>query len=152
MIGIQYFRLKQRLTKRELSKRSGVCCDTIAKYESGEVEPYNTQVKKLLALSDALHVPIDDLVREYDDSLIEAGDHYTFHSEYLHYNNPIATYRRTENLTTQQMADRLGCSRQNISRACKEGGARVKLINKICAHHNIDTATFYARYGSEVRS
>lgn len=147
MTGLEYHRKKCRLSKKKLSQRSGVSECTITRYESGEEKPGEAQVSKLLYLADVLHVTIDELVQTYDDGLLEDGDHFTYDCATLQNDNPIANYRRAENLTMQQLADRLDCKRQNIWKACKEGGRRKKLVQKLCAYHKIDEATFFAIYG-----
>lgn len=150
MSGVKYHRLKQRLTKRALSKLSGVTESTIKRYEDPEYDPLKMQISKLRALAEVLHVQIDDLARKYDDESLSAGDHHTFSCRTLYNDNPIANYRRMENLTMKQMADRCGCSRQNISKACTGKGPSKKMIKKLCAYHDITLQTFDQRYGNGV--
>ena len=149
MTGIEYFRLKRRMSVKALTAAAHLGATTVTYYE--HLRPEQMQVPVLLKISRALDVPIDDLIKEYDERLLEPGDHHTHTRNIsLGKTTPLANYRRAKNLTVAQLAGIAGCSKQNISRACIEGGHRNKLVRRICEYENIDRETFDRLYGSGV--
>lgn len=149
MTGIEYFRRKRRMSVKALTAAAHLGETTVTNYE--HLRPEQMQIPVLLKISRALDVPIDDLIKEYDESLLEPGDHHTHTRNIsLTKTTPIANYRRAKNLTVAQLAEIAGCTKQNISRACIEGGRRDKIIAKICKHDGIDRETFDRLYDTGV--
>lgn len=61
---IKYYRLKKKMTQKELSQKSGVHKILISKYESLKIKP---KINNLLKISKALDVPIHELIESATD-------------------------------------------------------------------------------------
>ena len=148
MNGIRYFRKKNKLAIYELSELSHVCKPTIHSLEKA-IQP-TTTLSTYLRLADALGVTLDELLDDYDPALLKDGDRHAYIGRQKPPRNPIAVYRREENLSLQQMADRMGVgSREWARRICDKTIASPKLLRRLAAYENVTEAEFLRRYTVE---
>lgn len=148
MNGIRYFRKKNKLAIYELSKLSHVCKPTIHSLEEA-IQP-TTALNIYLRLADALGVTLDELLDDYEPSLLKDGDRHTDRRNSKLPRNPIASYRMAENLTLQQLANRMGVtSREWARRICDEDFASRKLLSRLASFENMTESEFLRRYAVE---
>ena len=148
MNGIRFYRKKNKLAIYELSELSHVCKPTIHSLEEA-INP-TTALTIYLRLADALGVTLDELLDDYDPALLKDGDRHAYCGSAKHPRNPIAVYRREENLSFQQLATRMGVtSREWARRVCEEDTASPKLLRRLAAFENLTEAEFLRRYAVE---
>jgi len=63
-IGLRQYRIRQRLTQRDLCRLAGISLTTIRCIEQGKSNP---QMSTLIQLSDVLHCQPDDLITRGQD-------------------------------------------------------------------------------------
>jgi len=63
-IGLRQYRIRQRLTQRELCRLAGVALATVRCIEQGKSNP---QMSTLIRLSDVLHCQPDDLIFKQEE-------------------------------------------------------------------------------------
>lgn len=145
MNGIGFYRRKKRLALYELSEMSHVYKGTIHRLEE-ELNP-KTTLSIYLRLADALGVTLDELLKDYDPSLLRAGDRHAYAGGPKPPHNPIAVYRSDENLSLQQLAWRLGVtSREWARRVCNEDTVSPLHLGRLAAYEGISEAEFRQRY------
>ena len=146
MNGIRFFRQKNKLAIYELSQLAQVSAPTIRALEK-KIQP-NTSLTVYLRLSDALAITIDELLDDYDPSLLKAGDRHAYApAKAKPARNPIAVYRRDENLSLQQLADRLGVtSREWARRVCDNKIARPQHLHLLADFEGVTEDEFLRRY------
>lgn len=149
--GIKYWRRKKRFTRKELSKRAAVSENFITNAEK-EISP-QTVFSTYIKLANALSVPLDDLLKEYDDSQLDYCDHatYLFKKKRPPENaNCIAKYRIDENLTYQQLSEILGItSREGARKICNSSCPSSKHLKTVAAREGISVEEFLFRYTPE---
>ena len=149
MNGVKFFRLKHKLSRGELFERSGVQVQRILHYEN-DIPIDKMDVAKLRRLADALDTTVGALIQEYDDSLLNPGDRYQRPSKSLNGQNVIARYRRMENLSLEQLAERMGVlSREHARQLCVSEAARDQYVEALCTYEGISLPAFLVRYGEE---
>lgn len=97
---LKFYRLKAHMTQQELAKTSNISVCTIKRLENNKTAP---DVKTYKKIAVALDIDVDLL---YDDYLKFITSDYS---------SIIKAYRKTSNLTQQQLADILGTSIKTIS-------------------------------------
>lgn len=97
---LKYYRLEANLLQEDLSLLSGIHVSTIKRFENNKITPDINTCKKIAA---ALDINTDLL---YDDYLQFITSEYP---------NIIKAYRKTTNLTQQQLADILNTSKKTVS-------------------------------------
>ena len=148
MNGIRYFRKKNKLAVFELSELSHVSKPTIHNLEES-INPATT-LSIYLRLAEALGVTLDELLDDYDPALLKDGDRYPYPAKQKPARNSIAVYRRTENLSLQQLADRMGVSsREWARRVCDEEIASSKLLRRLAAFEGVTEDEFVRIYAVE---
>lgn len=148
MNGIRYFRKKNKLAVYELSELSHVSAPTIHSLES-TIQP-TTALSIYLRLADTLGVTLDELLDDYDPTLLKDGDRHTYCGNTKPPRNPIAVYRMAENLTLQQLADRMGVtSREWARRICDGDCVSGKLLRRLAAYENMTETEFLHCYAVE---
>ncbi len=149
MNGVKFFRLKHKLSRKDLFERSGVQVQRILHYEN-DLPIDKMDVTTLCKLASALGTTLSALIQEYDDALLSPGDRYQRPSKSLNGRNVIARYRRLENLSLEQLAERLGGqSREYARQLCNAETAREQYVAALCAYEGISLPAFLARYGEE---
>lgn len=144
MTGFEYFRKKARLTAKKLAQ---LCGETEAQIYHMNCGPaLETRCRSLVKISEALDMPIDVLLWEFDDSELASGDRGVFLSEKTIESNPLEIYRRINNLSYEQMAEMLRMSRQNVHRLGKNSYAREGHLEKLAAHEGITYSKFLKKY------
>lgn len=150
MNGIGFYRRKKRLALYELSEMSHVYKGTIHRLEE-ELNP-KTALSIYLRLAEALGVTLDELLKEYDPSLLQAGDRHAYAGGPRTLRNPIAVYRSVENLSLQQLARRLGVtSREWARQVCNEDSVSPLHLGRLAAFEGISEAEFRVRYAVKDR-
>lgn len=148
MNAIRFLRKKNKLAVYELSERSQVSAPTIHSLEQA-IQP-TTALSIYLRLADALGVTLDELLADYDPALLKDGDRHAYIGRQKPPRNPIAVYRREENLSLQQLADHMGVgSREWARRICDKTIASPKLLRRLAAYENVTEAEFLRRYTVE---
>ena len=144
MTGFEYFRKKARLTAKKLAQ---LCGETEAQIYHMNCGPaLETRCRSLVKISEALDMPIDVLLWEFDDAELSSGDRGVFLSEKTIESNPLEIYRRINNLSYEQMAEMLRMSRQNVHRLGKNSYAREGHLEKLAAHEGITYSKFLKKY------
>ncbi len=146
MNGIRFYRQKNRLAICELSQLAQVSAPVIRSLEK-KIQP-NTALSIYLRLTDALGITLDELLDDYDPALLKDGDrHAHARTKSKPARNPIAVYRRDENLSLQQLADRLGVtSREWARRVCDSKSVRPQHLQLLAAYEGVTEDEFLLRY------
>lgn len=146
MNGIRFYRQKNRLAICELSQLAQVSAPVIRALEK-KIQP-NTALSIYLRLSDALGVTIDELLDDCDPALLKDGDRHAYAtSKAKPACNAIAVYRRDENLSLQQLADRLGVtSREWARRVCDSKSIRPQHLQLLAKYEGVTEDEFLLRY------
>lgn len=114
-----------------------------------ELNP-RTSLSIYMRLAEALTVTVDELIDDYDPSLLQDGDRHAYAAKQKSIRNPIAVYRHEENLSLQQLAGRMGVtSREWARRICNEETASPKLLRRLAEFENISEEEFAGRYAVE---
>ena len=146
MNGIEFYLRKRRMTARELSERSGVHKMTISTYVK-KTDESDMQVSILLKISNVLDVPIDDLAKEYDESDLKPGEHYT-RQTFIVGDTIMNRFRKAHNLTYEELGAMLSnTTRQNAFNLCKRNGISDTMLQRLCEIEGISEAEFLDRYG-----
>ena len=149
MNGVEYFRKKCRLSKRELAQCSGVTEITIRTYERTGV-PDNAPVEALVKLSEVLGVTLDELLAEFDHNSLTTNDRKIYRSGISAPENIVNNYRIRHNLRLQELAERLQLgSREGARKACRRKTARKEHIRRLCEVENLSPESFESLYGSK---
>ena len=149
MNGIKYYRKKNKLAIYELSQKSNITAPTIRCLEK-TIRP-NTSLRTYLRLADSLGVTIDELVDDYNPSLLADGDRHAYPAKNKPVHNHIDVYRREENLSLQQLATRMGVtSREWARRVCNNKVDSPKMLSRLAAYEQISVEEFVRRYAVEV--
>jgi transcriptional regulator with XRE-family HTH domain len=147
--GIRYHRLKQRLSMTELADRAGMFSSALGKVER-QHNLDNLHGSTLLNLSNALHVPADELVQFYDSSLLKEGDRASYPSQSDNLNNCVAIYRRATGITYADLAKRLGITTKEGGRkACNRDTPSPKHVQALALYEHISPEEFSRRYRSQ---
>ena len=146
MNGIEFYLRKRRMTARELAKRSGVHKMTISAYVN-KTDETDMQVSVLLKFSNVLNVPIDDLVKQYDENELLPGEHST-RQTFIIGDTIMNRFRKAHNLTYEELGAMLsGSTRQNAFNLCKREGISDAMMQRLCKFEGISEGEFLERYG-----
>ena len=90
---------------------------------------------------------MEEIVREYPDDILAAGDHPSTESKTENPNNCLSQYRKTKNLTFEELAMRLGNSTREAGRiACARSVPLDKDIQKLATFEGISVEDFRKLY------
>ena len=146
MIGVEYFRHKNKLTRKALKELSGITTMTIMNYERKGI-PGSAYVSSLLPVADALGITLDELVDEYDARDLSTQDRAARYSAIRSPHNAVSNYRIAHNLRYQELADRLGLGDRESARvACKRETARAEHVIRLAGYEQISAEEFLKRY------
>ena len=146
MYGIEYHRMKQRLTKKEFAERAGCSLQTLARLE--QEMPPSASCRIIDNCAKALGVSMEEIVREYPDDILAAGDHPSTESKTENPNNCLSQYRRAKNLTFEELAMRLGNSTREAGRiACARSVPLDKDMQKLASFEGMSMEAFQELYG-----
>ena len=150
MNGVAYYRIKRGLSKPELSELANVNLGTIFAYENPE-NPSRGNGYTYLRLSDALGVPIDELVREDFPDIPDPTT--TGKPQFSRTANPeniITRYRDENNLTFAELSKRFGItSREGARKACKAEVANENHISALATYEGITPEEFIRKYNQK---
>ena len=141
--GLEYYRRENRLRQKDIASITGVNISVIRRMLSGE-NMENMYLGKIVKLSDALSISVDDLLAFRDDSTLDGSTFIPAKEDPPM--NCIEVYRRTKSLTLKVLAERLGLSKQAVSMLCKMRIPTEKHIKSLAAYEGISTAEFIWRY------
>ena len=145
MYGLQYHRMKKWLSKKELAKLAGCSAQTITRLEKDM--PLSTWCGIIDDCAKALGVSMDEIVREYPNRILSAGDHPSTESRTENPHNCLSQYRKTKNLTFEELAIRLGNSTREAGRiACVRSVPLDKDIQKLATFEGISVEDFRRLY------
>ena len=149
MIGVEFYRRKARMTRQELADKAGIPLSCVCSLENNLRR--TSRFDLYLAVSDALGVPVDALLGDYDEALLLPGDHRV--AKIKDHNKPVANciaeYRRIENLSLDQLGGLLGVTRQMAHKLCKRTQPQDKAVSLLAAHEGISPEDFMVRYAPE---
>ena len=149
MNGIEFYLRKRKMTARELAERSGVHKMTISAYINKTSE-MDMQVPVLVKISAVLDVPIDDLVKQYDENELLPGEHST-RKAFLTDDTIVNRFRKAHNLTYAELGAMLSnSSRQNAFNLCRKNDISDATLRRLCALEGITETEFLERYGEAV--
>ena len=150
MNGVEFYRKKNRLSHKELSRRTGISIQTIQKLEKhpNGMTPAGVYRK----LSDELHVGIDELFLSFDPRLLEEGDRIDRKSRRPLGVNPVAVFVREKNLTFQQLGDRLQMTRMGASKVCRSPQIPEKHLSRLAKQEHLSIEEFLELYVPEKTS
>ena len=146
MNGVEFFRNKNKLTRKALAERSGVTIATLYNYASRGI-PEHAYVSALLPLADALGVTLDELVDDYDERNLSTQDRSVHRSCICSPYNAVNNYRLAHNLRFRELADRLGLGdRESARNACKRKTARSTHVMRLSTYEHISVEEFLNCY------
>lgn len=126
---VEFWRMKSHLSVEALSKASAVATTTINNMErayspTALAGPY-------IRLSTVLGVSVDELVRDYNESLLEEGDRVTYRwkDKPVVLANCIACYRNEKNISLETLGGQLGVTRERARVLCKAEISHLRLTS-----------------------
>lgn len=149
MTGVEYWRMKKHISAADLAAKADVGVTTVFKMERA----FNPTALSgpFIRLADAMDVPVDYLLKEYDPSTLKASDRVTYRwkNKPLDIANCIACYRHEENYSLQQLGDILGVTRERARVICNEKEAPRKHVAALAKKEGISVEEFHLRYDPE---
>lgn len=146
MKGIEMFRLKQHRSMQSLIDLTGLTYQTIKSMEA-ESSP-DRPCSYYMKLSQALGVTVEELIADYPESMLDAGDHYVRASCSSHPDNCLARFREEHNLNFEQLSVLLGLKGRESARvACKSAVPKPEHVVKLAKLKGIGEKEFRRRYG-----
>ncbi len=147
MSGIKYYRIKLRLSREKLSEITGISIPTLRSMENAKI-PGTISALKYIKVADALEVSPDELIRT---NFPDVGDDFPVRSPYPsnteNLSNYISIYRRSNSLTYQSLAIRLGVtSRERARQICSDEVPMTKHLETLARYENISTIDFINKY------
>lgn len=149
MTGIAYYRIKQNLSRSELSQKAGVAKETVSLYEKLAARGKG-RIWIWLKFSDCLAVSVDELLRDDFPDLIDRTDPHKFRtSRTANPNNPITNYYLANRLTFGELATRLGRTSRECARVvCSAEKASDAHLNTLAAYENMTKEEFIKKYSN----
>ena len=145
MNGILYFRLKQHRTRQSIIERSGISDPTLRDMEQ-ETE-HNRPCHFYMRLAEVFGVTVEALISEYQEDLLQPGDHYVRDENSCHPNNALGNFKKEQHLNFEQMAALLGLANRECARVvCRTPKANAEHVAKLAALHRISPKEFERRY------
>lgn len=145
MNGLHYHRLTARLTLKQLAELSHYSWGVLQKLDR-RISP-STPSAVIANLAAALGVTMDELLRTYPDDALSAGDHPAYPPRARQRGNLLERYRRANNLTCEELAQRLGVgSRQAAQQACVSPKPSKKHLRRLAELEGVTTEEFIYRY------
>ena len=136
--GVRFYRLKGRMSVLELARRADINPANIHRMEHG-LKP-TMSAGLYISVAKALGVTLDELVKDYDSSLLTAGDRPTCWQTVQSPANVIANYRLRENLSLMQLGDLLGLTREGARRVCMRDSVSDKYITRLAEATGMTTS------------
>ena len=145
MNGIEFHRRKRKLAQYELAKMSKVTAVTIHHLEKGI--DLGTSMVIYIRLAEVLGCTVDDLLADYDPSLLSDGDRHTYNGMHSPAKNIVDMYRITKNLTFELLAVRLGIgSREGARKACNRQNPSQRHLQVLADYEGISRSDFEQIY------
>jgi|BioPla2DNA2_1021312.scaffolds.fasta_scaffold12938_6 transcriptional regulator with XRE-family HTH domain len=147
MNGVKYYRLKRGIKSITLAQKTGISIGTIKNMERA-TKPGKISAVNYCKVADVLQVSIDDLLKNnYPDPGVEVPYRAPYPSRTANVKNLIYIYRRTYNITCQQLAHILGLkSRERARQLCSTKTPSEKHIKTLAAHEGISIDEFKNKY------
>ena len=147
MNGIRYYRLKKRMSKKDLAKKSGICPMTISKLE--KAEEIRASCLRLYDIACALGVTMDELLMDYPDELITPSDRKAYPQHTGRATNCVSNYRLAHNLSHEELGRRLGNRTRALSQvACKQEEGKPKHIQALAVWEGVSMEEFCRQYAT----
>lgn len=148
MKGIEMFRRKQHRSMKSLTELTGLTYQTIKSMET-ESSP-NRPCNYYMRLSKVLGVTVEELIADYPESMLNAGDHYVRVSNSSHPDNCLARFRTENNLNYEQLSVLLGLKGRESARvACKSAKPKAEHVARLAKLKGISEKEFRRRYGRD---
>lgn len=143
--GIEFCRLKARMSQKTLAKLSDIHVVTIGNLERGGLSGrvYTDEVQRI---TDALRVSADELLRAHHRDELEPGDRCPWPADGST-GNLLDNYRVFNNLSYQQMGTHLGITRQWAYTICHQRYPE-KYVRLLCEIEGISLHAFLIQYGT----
>ena len=143
--GVEFYRKKKRISKAALSRASGLSVECIRWCEDLSSLD-NCCMETVLSLSTALGVSIDQLLEIHsEEELTRADKNFRPIKEHI-LTNPVAVYRLKENLTIDELAQRLGTSPWGANLICRRPTPNDKYIRRLAEAEGLSAERFLALY------
>lgn len=143
MTGFKYWRLKRRMTVRELARQSGCCAGTIQFLERTATDTTSSYI--VAALAEVLGVPMEEFLATYPDDALSAGDHPTRSARRA--NTVLGRYRAAHNLTYDELATRLGLrTKQHAKILCEMSNPSIQYLRRLAEYEHHTVAELIQRY------
>ena len=148
MTGLAYHRISQDLSCRELAKKVDCPEGSVRFYEKHLIPQRKGRSSLYIAFSDALGVPIQELLRTDMPQLVDRKSGLIVRpGRTANPGNPIAVYRSRHRLTFKEIAVLLGNTTREAGRlACARAEALEEHIVKIAAHEKLTPKEFTKKY------
>ena len=141
--GLEYYRRKNRLRQKDIASMTGINISEIRRMLSGD-NMENMYLGKFVKVSDTLGITVDDLLAFRDDSDLNGSTFIPDKEEPPA--NCIDAYRRTKSLRLKVLGERLGISKQAVSKLCQMRIPIHKHIQTLADYEGLSTAEFIWRY------
>lgn len=147
MNGVKYYRMKMGLSLKQLSVLSGVNMATITEMEKGGGKYSGIYSANYLKIRGVLAVTVDELLRD-DLPDVEAGSRVRVmrQSRTGNVHSCLNWYRFSHMLTLDDMAARIGVSREYARVLCAAEVPSEKYIQVLANHEGISPTEFIKRY------
>lgn len=150
MVGLEYFRIKSGLSCQELAQLAGVSSTRVSSYVNYARKGCGPRGRShvWLAFSNALSVPVDDLLKTTYPELIDRTNRLKFRdAKTANSANPITQYKLRHCLSLPELAARLGKTSRECARlACAADTPSDKHIQALAAYEGISVYEFLKTY------
>lgn len=146
--GVEYWRCKRQVRKTDLEAILGGS-NTLRNWSKPDSLMKATNTKKLLQVAALLDVTADQLFEVHSVAELADGDRPQYPSKYVDPGNSLSNYRIRNGLSFQQLADRMGVSRQYAQESCQNSCAPKAAIKRICVYENMAPEEFLDAYGDK---
>ena len=145
--GTEYYLRLRRMTQEQLASQAGISKGFLAKILQC-TDYSNIRISGLVRISDALGVPVDDLLEMKDEGELDGG-HYLPPSRSDNPHNSVAVYRLAKGITYETLGVRLGgLTRQGAQKICKYDHPSAKHISRLASYEHMSPEAFRSLYSS----
>lgn len=145
--GVEYWRCKRQVSRTDIQMLLGGCSISLNNWTKPKQLLNASNVRNLIRVADRLDVTVDQLFETHSTAELEDGDHLQYESKYNNPYNCLNNYRVGNGLSFQQLADRMGVSRQYAQEACQTSRAPKAAIKRICAYEKMTPEEFASAFG-----
>lgn len=147
MNGVKYHRLKLGMKCTTLANNAGISIGTVKNLEKAN-KPGGISAVYYCQVSEVLHVTVGELMKNnYPDPGKDVSHRAPYPSRTANKRNPIFIYRRTKNMSCQQLAACLGLkTRERARQLCSMEIPLEKHLEKLANLENLSVEEFKNKY------